>query len=277
MTVLTDRIAVLLAALAVFFSCTQGHATHISTEIRTLNFDFGNAGAYVGDDGVLSSPGGTHWNEVRITSFPPASGIGTQFHTPTLRDEFGHRFGLGVITLGDQPYILPALHSFSYTGHETVAAGSGPLNDGVSLEVGDSLIIRELTSAVPIDLVIYFNHPDPSSPLVNSISVNTLGGGGFTKSTLPLGPFGGFFPGFEGFNYLRFSNLSPIPTTLGEPELPGIIIQAPQGGMANIAAIQIRGEFIFATPEPGSLTMTISAGCFAGFFRRRKAPGWLNG
>ncbi len=97
MTALTDRIAVLFAAVTVFIGSTQSHAgLNFAKEIRTLNFDFGNAGAYVGDDGVLSAPGGTHWNEVTVTSFPPASGISIQFGVPPLRDEFGQPFGLGI-------------------------------------------------------------------------------------------------------------------------------------------------------------------------------------
>ncbi len=259
-TALKDRIFILVAAATVFVGSVQSHAQ----DIRTLNLDFGNAGAYVGAGGVLSSPGGTHWNAVTITSFPPGSGIGIVFNVPTLLDEFGQSFNLpnsfGGIPLPD------VSHNFN-EGQETVAAAAGPLNDGVRLEpsvVG--FLIRELSPQTPIDLVIYFNNPDPAQPEQSTVRVNPFTGGPFPPST--TGVPTGAFPGVEGSDYLRFSNLVAGDTTIGTPPLLGLNIAVPFD-VANIAAIQVRGEFV-RTPEPGSLPLArlaLSGVCYA---RRRR-------
>jgi hypothetical protein len=225
--------------------------------VRTLNIDFGNAGAYQGDDGILSSPGGTHWNEVTITSFPPGSGISTQFHVPALRDEFG------------QP--LPArLANGSFSdAHQVTAPASAPLNDGVHITSSNffGIAISDLTSAAPIDLAIYFNDPDPNPNVPKPstfISVNSIFGGGFTDAVFLAS---NVFPGQERRDHLRFSNLSPIATTLGDPPHPGITINVSMDSVANIAALQIRGEFV---PEPSALLIGLVACSCASLLRRKR-------
>lgn len=258
MTVLPSRF-IALAILLVF-------AAGARADVRTLNLDFGNAGAYVGGGGVLSSPGGAHWNEITVTSFPPSSGIGIQFHVPILLDEFGQSFNLPDLFPG---YSFPDLSHNFQQGYETTSLGLGPLNDGVHLEASLlGFLIRELSTTTPIDLVVYFNNPNPLQPEQSTIHVNPFGGGAFPAST--TGPPTGLFPGLEGRDYLRFTGLTAYPTTIGEPPLPGINI-AVVPGVANIAAIQIRGEFV-RTPEPGVMAMVAVAAisvCALRRFRRR--------
>ena len=243
-------LAAMLTLAAVFLA---GPAMHAAV-VRTLNIDFGNAGGYAGDDGILSSPGGTHWNEVTITSFPPGSGISTQFHVPALRDEFG------------QPLLAMMVNVGSSDDHEVTAPAPAPLNDGVQLTSSnfEFFAIRDLSSAAPIDLTIYFNNPDPNVLTPPTfISVNSIfGGGGFMDGALAPA---NVFPGTERRDYLRFSNLSPIATTLGDPPHPGVTFNVSAGSVANIAAIQVRGVFV---PEPCSWAMLLAASACMGLLRR---------
>jgi hypothetical protein len=232
-----------LFLLLMLTNVAQSHAFHYVSEVRTLNLDFGNAGAYVGDDGVLSASGGTHWNEIRITTAPPNSGGVNQFDIPTLLDEFGQSFGPGLAYSSQHHFVLPEIVSGSFNADAT-------------------------TTSIPFDLVIYLNRPTNSTQF-DTININPYDIAGEQKTNAPFGAnLSGQFPGNEGLDYFRFSNITPVPTTLGEPELPGVMINVPFGAHANIAAIQIRGAFVFPVPEPVSAAMLPLACAAAALFRR---------
>jgi hypothetical protein len=244
--------------------------TSAQAAVQTMNLDFGNAGAYVGAAGVLSSPGGTHWNEVTITSF---SGGNVLINVPTLLDEFGQPFNLG-----PNP-VYPGLPGIGWNLHNavgTTSPGQGPLNDGIRIPGQGSffdLSIRELSPDTPIDLVVYFNIPDPEQPEINAIVVRDPFS--FPAPVSTVLPPTGFFPGTEGRSYLRFTDLTAYSTTIGVPELPGVIISVPFGSVANIAAIQIRGDFVSISPEPGSITMMLlAAGSFCALRRSSRQMGF---
>jgi hypothetical protein len=230
-----------LAAVATFFfgACESLAAP------RTMNIDLGNAGPFAGE-GVLSSPGGTHWNELTIQSFPPNSGISMQVMVPPLRDEFGQ--------------LIPHAEFFStfHLGQENTAPAAPPLNDGVHLESGVGFWLRSFVPGTLIDLVVYFNNPVSPQGDASTINVGSFVGFGITETA--SNPTGAF-PGIQGRDYLRFNGLPPQPTTLDDQDTrPGVILRVPVDSSADIAAIQIRGEFV---PEPASWALTITAAYFA--------------
>ena len=213
--------------------------TSFSDEI-VINFDFGNATTYIGDDGILSSPEGNFWNRVDITNGSLSNNL--------LRDEFGN--ALSTIELG----------TFG-GGFEAVSGtGPGPLSDGVRFGVNDPISFRTFTS--PVDVVVYF---------VESGSVNTvefregLSGDSHFASTQESA-FGSLFPGIEGVHYLQQTQLETAATTFGSPSLPGIAVfsDRSQGG---IAAIQIRG--VVGVPEPSSYSVLFFVALLCTSKRRR--------
>ncbi|MEQ8211982.1 MAG: hypothetical protein RH917_19445 [Lacipirellulaceae bacterium] len=224
------HLASLVAGLCLLF----GGRFAVAQDIRTLNLDFGGAGAYVGSGGVLSSPTGTHWNVIDSNSI--------NSNSLELLDEFGQSFNItpaqGVFTP------LPNVTAFGSAGiSETTQPGIGPLNDSLRFEDGMMLAIRELDMSVPFDVAVYLT--EASTLELNFSSV-------FQSNTSPVG----FFPGVEGRDYLLFEDLIAFPMTIGIPLLPGVIIQSDQ--TVEIAAIQVRGVFV-STPEPAALL----TGCFA--------------
>lgn len=246
-----------LAILLVVFS--SGSISR--AEIRTINLDFGNGGVYAGDDGVLSSPGGTFWNEVTVSgSSSGQPGFVEAFH---LRDEFGQAF--------DLPVGLPGVNAFMTDVDPTIGSGSGPLADGVTLSNAfGGLVIRELSSESPIEVVVYFADPSPGDARRSVVGVQEyIGSESFQTELVTSTGGSGAFPGtgpipslppgvFTAIDYVRFDQLTPSPTTIGIPLLPGLFIGPPEGEVAHIAAIQIRGEFVF-TPEPTSAVLVLIA------------------
>ena len=231
---------------------------------RVLNLDFGNGGQFVGDNGVLSTPGGTFWNEIQLQERDPS--IGDILLGPAeLLDEFGQSFGIGTPPLAGLalPELSGGIGGLQATAVSTV--GAGPLND--SIRIGEDrfasiLSIREISG--PFDIVIYFNEP-------SSVQINTPVGGVPSLTGSVTSPVG-FFPGIENNNFLRFDDVEPRITTLGNPFLPGVFVGvSDELSTASIAAIQIRGEFTF-TPEPSTATMvSISLLSLVGRRRRTKS------
>lgn len=242
-----------VSAIAAFIAFAGAAAPSSQGAVRTLNLDFANSGhLYAGDDGVLSSPGGTFWNPVGIIDEP---NIGLRFVFTELLDEFGVAFN----DILSPPYgQYPEVYSWGNAGDLTTSTAPGPLRDGFHLEPTEALgvLIRPLSTTAPIDLVVYFHSPDGASLTTNAIAVNeTYSSGQTAITTLPPQNF--VFPGAENIDYVKFENLTASPTTLGTPQLPGLNITVPAGRAANIAAIQIRGEFI--VPEPASIVMMFVA------------------
>jgi hypothetical protein len=237
-----------LVAVATFFFAA--HESLVAAP-RTMNIDLGNSGPFAGQ-GALSSPGGTHWNEATIQSFPPNSGISMQLTVPPLRDEFGQ--------------LVPHAEFFStfHLGQQNTAPAATPLNDGVHLEPGLGLFLRSFVVGAPVDLVVYFNNP--VSPQGDASTIDVGGFIGTQVTGTALNPTGAF-PGIQGRDYLRFNGLMPGPTTLDDQDTrPGFIIRVPDDSTADIAAIQIRGEFV---PEPAAWTLTIVLTCCGAARRRR--------
>lgn len=259
----------LLGAFSVGMTCAGGLA-----EVRTINLDFGNGGAYVGDDGVLSSPGGTFWNEVTVTPSIPERGVVGQASAGALLDEFGQPFDLGSGFLS-----LPEVFSFAFEITPIIGQGEGPLSDGLTLVEG-ALIIRELSASSSVDVVVYFADPlgdDRASRVVASGGFGFGPVGGAVMSTEGTGLFPGQgpdagSPASTEIDHAVFTGLVPEPTTIGFPLLPGVAVATPIGGaigVAHIAAIQIRGEFVF-TPEPTAGTLLLIASGMAAAAPRRR-------
>jgi hypothetical protein len=249
-----------LAVLALAVTAWVMLAAHGVAALHTVNIDFGNGGAYVGSGGVLSSLGGNYWNEVVIGSTGPG-----QFYFPYdpsyagLRDEFGALI---------RPYAGVDVIYTSGAGSPTTSIGTGPLNDGMQL-VGPfmGLRIAELSPLVPVELVVYFNNPIGELPTTNAIEVNTHFNPGLGQAASTLLAPTGVFAGFEGRDYLRFTGIQAMQTTLGYPPIPGVIIGVPGGSVANIAAIQIRGDFI---PEPSAIVVALVLAGGSAIARRRR-------
>ncbi len=262
------HLAVVLAWLA---------APSCFAEVRTINLDFGNGGAYVGDDGVFSSPGGDFWNEVTVTPTIAERGVLGQANAGALLDEFGQPFNLGSGFLA-----LPEVFSFAVAIDPITGSGAGPLSDGLTLLEG-ALILRELSVGTPVDVVVYFADPlnDDRPSRVTAAGgfgfdpdpggvVESTGGTGLFPGQGPLPNGGG--PTFTAIDHVVFTGLMPEGTTLGYPMLPGVAVATPIGGaigIAHIAAIQIRGEFVF-TPEPTAGTLLLIAASMATATRRRR-------
>lgn len=229
-------------------------AESLADQIRTLNLDFGNGEQYVGDDGILSSPGGTFWNKISV------NGNAFDFDNFTLRDEFGNRFPFRD---GDDNY--PEVTGVGVAAW--VAPDSsyqGPMSDGIVIEKPSNepseLLIRQFSKDTPIEVVVYFS---------DSSTVDVAGG--FRRIPRdPTNDFGSLnFPGVPGQGYAYFQGIDAETTTLGFPELPGIHIVVPEGSTsgplfrgfdsATITAMQVRGVFN-QIPEPSSLAITGLAG-----------------
>jgi hypothetical protein len=160
---------------------------------------------------------------------------------------------------------------YSNLGQAILAPQDPPFGDAVHLEQTTSvfgLTIRTFSPTTPIDLVVYFSKPELFASTPSTIAVNSFFccGGGSGTATPSMFGFQ-IFPGVAGKDYLRFSNLTPSPTTLDFFDTrPGVIITVPMGSTADIAAIQIRGEFV---PEPQALTLMLVGTSCALAWRRR--------
>ena len=137
---------------------------------------------YVGDDGVLSSPGGTTWN-----SIPNA------VDTPNLLDEFGNVTGIGVTWL--DPNWGPATDPFA----------TNDLQDSGSWGYGFD--ITGLQAGATYDLAIYamINAGGNVTDASGSTGFNfwTGGGAGGGDPTYNM-------PGDESYDYALYTGLVPF-------------------------------------------------------------------
>lgn len=214
--------------------------------IQTLNFDFGGGPAYVGDDGVLSSPGGTYWNAISAADLMPCC-----FLNDSAFDEFGQSSAGFVFSLF--PDWVDSSSPLNQGPRSDAIQPSGP--GGATLTIGRVNEFHEM--------VIYVNSP------IGYLSQSINPGGGFASSAyLPIivEPFtyasgaGTEFPGLPpvpvinvGNAYLRFTTTPPLGLGLGESPTLTIVLEDPN---STIAAIQIRGRFAGA-PEPSSAVLLI--------------------
>jgi hypothetical protein len=238
----TTATALLFASILLFSSGDCG-----AREIVTLNFDFGNESDYSGDDGVLSSAGGTHWNHISKQAL-----FDGFFQGETYVDEFGATSFGGVFT-----------QSFFEDWEETSSSDfAGPRSDGLSFDAQQS--VGATISFVQVrqfeEMVIYFTGP--------------LEGGfvSFPGSTDVITPFDdvlGFqtqdFPGVENRDFIRIVEPPITSGGLGEAPVITIVLTNPE---ATISAVQLRGEFVPA-PEPSSGVMLLLS-LFAVKVRRKR-------
>ena len=129
-----------------------------------------------------------------------------------------------------------------------IAGGQGPLSDGIRFDFSEE-ILRLSFLADPFDLVIYFTA---------DTSVSSSGSTDAAQNPT------GIFPGLNGQDFLRFDDLKVENVTLAHPGISGIVVQAGGGSFvaggintADIAAIQIRGQFFNPVPEPSAMTLCI--------------------
>lgn len=216
----------------------------------TFNFDFGNGPAYSGP-GLLGF-GGTYWNKITISP----SG---QLNVPSLLDEFGNALSGYLYDPFNGSSVLAPNLNYEIQGSANTDTAQGPLSDGITIGPTNGFIglsIRELTYHSPVELIVYFNSP-PGGSNSNTITINSsINSGTNYTATNPTGLFLG---GQAGRDYVAISNVPLVPTTIGYPEWPGVVINVPSGSVANIAAIQIRGTFRHAVPEPTSAVLLILA------------------
>ncbi len=234
--------------LATFFVASLFNATtNVSYSqpslppIQTLNFDFGGDGAYVGDDGVISSPGGTYWNAVSANDFGPCCGGDYAF------DEFG------------QPTDGSVFSVFSSWTDISSPSNQGPRSDGIKPSSSDPVTLSLSRVHEFHEMIVYVN-----SPLVGGFSYNFF-------DTFVIQPFpnasgvGTTFPGTQGNEYMRFTTSPPRGSGLGESPTITFVLEDPN---STIAAIQIRGRFAGA-PEPSSVVLLL-LGSSVAFLRRSK-------
>ncbi|MFT4583553.1 MAG: hypothetical protein ACI8XZ_003315 [Gammaproteobacteria bacterium] len=133
---------------------------------------------YVGDDGVLSSAGGTVWNS--IPHFVNTAG---------LLDEFGVTTGINVTWVGDE--FGPAFDIDS----------TNALQDSGSF--GDGFEIAGLQASSVYNLVIYATDGSSGTVTHATASIGGFWNSGFGGPTYSL-------PGGEGQDYALFSGLVPF-------------------------------------------------------------------
>lgn len=252
-----------LVFLAFAFCCTITSHAQI---VQTLNLDFGNGSVYIGDDGVFSSPGGTHWNKVNIDS----NGIVPLY---SFHDEFNQPF------IPNNNYLFTEVYGeaffFSSISQANTSIGTGPLSDGVTISNGNGLFhvlglaVREFSRLAPVDVVVYFNNPDAPNSSTSQLGF-AEGFWNFSGMTVSANNPTGAFPGVAGADHLQFNNVPLIFTTLGTPPTMGIGVYLPPGATAHIAAMQIRGHF-GNLPEPSSIALVSVLVCSVVLSRRRPA------
>jgi hypothetical protein len=237
-------------ALCLSLLCLIPSSVNAALTYTTFNFDFGNGPAYVGQ-GLLGS-GGTYWNKITISP----SG---QLNVPPLLNEFGSALSGYLFDPFNGPFLLAPNLNYDIQGSANTDTAQGPLADGITIDSTNGffgLSIRELTPHTPVELIVYFNSPVGGSS-ANSIIVNTHFSSGDTYTA--TNPTGLFLGGQAGRDYISISNVPLVPTTIGLPMWPGVLINVPQGSVANIAAFQIRGTFRHAVPEPTSSVLLLVA------------------
>jgi hypothetical protein len=246
------------AFLAILFAASLFNATASKCfslpPIQTLNFDFGGGSAYVGDDGILSSPGGTYWNAISADDITGCCFDDFSF------DEFGQLSPAFVFSV------------FPNWTNSSSPSNQGPRSDAIQ-PAGPGFTTLTIGRVNEFhEMIIYVNSPigyyAPSSP-----------GGGFSFGTFDptvVVPFsyasgaGTGFPGFPpiptlniGREFLHITTPPPRGSGLGESPTITIVLEDPY---STIAAIQIRGRFAGA-PEPSSVVLLL-LGSSVGFLRR---------
>ena len=231
------------AAVFLLVSILLSYGQCRAFEIVTLNFDFGSESEYSGDDGILSSAGGTHWNHVSLQQL--------QLFFDNAVDEFGAPSVGGVFT-------------FELDGLVETSSPSlgGPRSDGFApVRQFDLATISFARVRRLEEMVIYFTGPleggfasVASAPFVSDPFNDVLG---FQTTT---------FPGQENVDYIRIVD-TPILDFSGLGEAPTftIVLTNPE---TTISAIQLRGEFA-TIPEPGSSVILLLS-LFAAQMRRKR-------
>lgn len=188
-----------------------------SAAATTVNVDIDprDDGAYVGDDGVLSSPGGTTWNRLDL-DFLSAVQIND------VVDEFGNATDVDVTIEADGSTDFNSRVIELYDG-----GGTG------------SIEIRSLDPAGLFELVLY-SHGNSGGLL--SVDVTDLSG---TSAGSTTGVFSVELPGDEGEEYLRFSALRAF--DLGGGAF-GLTIE-------TIGTTRLAGFQLQTIPEPESAAL----------------------
>jgi len=214
-----------LACAAVLWAGT------IDAAVVNVDID-GRPEAHVGDDGVLSSAGGTFWNRLGIDFL-------NDVNLFDVDDEFG---GATAIDL-----------TFDADGSADFNARAIELYDGGGTGL---LEIKSLAAGGAYDLAVYAHNP--------SFSVTVTGAAG--SSTQSTGAtFSVELPGDEGEEYLIFSGIQPFDLGGG---VIGLTIQT--NGATRMAGIQI--EQVAAIPEPTTAALALFAAvCLLPLRRRRVA------
>lgn len=198
-------------------------------EISTLNFDFGSESEYSGDDGILSSAGGTHWNHVSKQQLFQGFFGGDVFV-----DEFGASSLGGVFSfLFFEDLVETSSPSFA-----------GPRSDGFALSqqsVAATITFARVRQFE--EMVVYF-----TGPLEGGFGSDAFSGFVSDPFNDVLGNQTTTFPGQENRDYIRIIDAPRLGGGLGEAPTLTIVLANPE---TTISAIQIRGEFAFV-PEPSS-------------------------
>lgn len=250
------------AAMLVFGQSTI-HAQQALAPLQTLNFDFGAGTTYLGDEGPLSSAGGTYWN--KVSADPLNNSFG--FDAVDVRDEFGQPtdgllFSAGAIDAEwvDTFTTLPS-------------SPAPPRDDGIRIQRNSQFSENPTVTIGRVqqfeEMVIYVTSPQ-------ALSGESAGGFTFgwfdSMVTVPFEPIHSPFNAFPGIttsvvnsDYLRFTTDPPLGGGLGEAPTITLAITDSQ---AVLHAIQIRGRFK-GLPEPsGATLLAILGGSLMVGFRR---------
>ncbi len=246
-----DRPLACVRLLRLLASVTLSLAAAVTFgEVKTLNLDFTSEGFLSGTVTSLNSPGGNVWNQFDLASFD----------SPALVDQFGVQFDLiGDPTGTDQWIPFP-----------NISVQSGDSNPA-------SIAVRELANTSPVDMSIIFEDvggtifSQNSTPGRNALpftinfqnGVDSLGLGFIDY----LGPdvtvtgslqFTGIFGagGLRTIGVLTLRGLSPFPTTIGDPPLPGVTLDIDRSASIKIIGMQVSGQFVNA-PEPSGVLIAL--------------------
>lgn len=236
--------------------------------VQTLNFDFGSGPAHVGDDGVLSSPGGTFWNRVTASDLNnPPSGLLSELDT---FDEFGAVTAGGIGSRGpnlnSSPRIIGWINNLASAMGGIISDGIRPQSPRQSRRGGGTALFSHVRVYEFVEMVIYFDFELPPT-----IPFADIASGGFADSfapdlfgfdnliaqpladfTVQSHTFGSTNDPTSTLSYIHITETPPLRDALGAGNTLTIALpdESPNTSL-GIAAIQIRG--VFGLPEPTSV------------------------
>ena len=249
-------------------ACALTTSSHAGFAGQVINFDFnfesegrggsslGGFGLFAGDNAVLSSPGGTTWNDVQAFSGASVANVPDQFGVST-------PVALGVIQTQAYSGATPnnELQDSGLANPRPAVSRGAELGGGPVLIGPDQIAfaVRGLLQTELYNLALYLAG-DPKSGGTD-VDVHHAGG----TASMSQGDFPGFLlPGQVNGDFLLFNGLNPVDQGGGEF---GFLVTV-SGGIAQparVGGLQVQG----VVPEPATLGLLLVGAVSLWRFRPR--------